>query len=56
MWLKTYNGTIYEFSHKYKDVYVCYTGERDIITGRRCVQWIDYTIVEKVAETKEELL
>ena len=57
MWIKLYNGGIYELHHydAKREVYIVLTGEVDLVTGRNLVQTIDYTVVEKVAETKEEL-
>ena len=58
MWIKLYSGEILQVHHYYepREIYVVYTGEKDLVTGRDIVQDIDYTVVEKVAETKEELL
>ena len=57
MWIKLYSGQIFQVHHYHKsyEAYVVYTGEKDMITGRDILQDIDYTVVEKVAETKEEL-
>lgn len=57
MWIKLYSGAIFQVHHYHKsyEAYVVYTGEKDLITGRNILQDIDYTVVEKVAETKEEL-
>lgn len=57
MWIKLFNGSIFKVHHynKRNETYVVYTGEVDLVTGRDLVETIDYTVVEKVAETKEEL-
>lgn len=57
MWIKTITGLIFKVNHydTRNRAYVVYTNEEDLITGRNLVQMIDYTAVEKMAETKEEL-
>lgn len=57
MWIKTITGSIFKVNHydARNRAYVVYTNEEDLITGRNLVQMIDYTAVEKIAETKEEL-
>lgn len=57
MWIKTITGLIFKVHHydAKNRAYVVYTNDVDLVTGTNLVQMIDYTAVDKMAETKEEL-